>query len=173
MLLSSTPSPSVLREPVSRMQLLFDEEDDEGQEREGNAERSTDPQGVVDNSVSSSRSLKKPAAPQDPGWGAGGDAHSSHIRGSPRVTLERNCFCRVQLHFSLVIIWDSKSWLCDLKPAKPWQQKLYKKISQGTAGQSCTKSFNADSLVSQPYSCSCVTLLALHQHRTLMGTFRH
>lgn len=70
MLLSSTPSPSVLREPVSRMQLLFDEEDDEGQEREGNAERSTDPQGVVDNSVSSSRSLKKPAAPQDPGWGA-------------------------------------------------------------------------------------------------------
>lgn len=57
MLLSSTPS--VLREPVSKMQLLFDEDDDEGQVEEG----------AVDPSFSTGQPQPS-AAGQDASWGA-------------------------------------------------------------------------------------------------------
>ncbi|KAK7940610.1 hypothetical protein WMY93_003936 [Mugilogobius chulae] len=67
--LSSTPN--VLGEPVSKMQLLFDEDDDEGQDQEPAAERSTVQQEALDQSA---KHKKTPAAAagaeQDSGWGA-------------------------------------------------------------------------------------------------------
>ncbi|KAJ0057786.1 hypothetical protein NL108_000592 [Boleophthalmus pectinirostris] len=66
-LLSSTPS--VLQEPVSKMQLLFDEDDDEVQDQEGAAERTTEQQEPV-NQRGSTKHLTPPAAEQDSGWGA-------------------------------------------------------------------------------------------------------
>uniref|UniRef100_A0A8C6UU36 Si:dkey-260c8.8 n=1 Tax=Neogobius melanostomus TaxID=47308 RepID=A0A8C6UU36_9GOBI len=68
MLLSSTPT--VLREPVSKMQLLFDEDDDEGQDKEWAAERGVQQQRApIDQSFSTGHQ-KTTAAGQDAGWGA-------------------------------------------------------------------------------------------------------
>lgn len=67
--------PAVLREPVSRMHLVFDEEDDEGQEGEKCAEGGGNPQAPTDTRAGSSRGPEEPAgnpAPQDPDWDAGG-----------------------------------------------------------------------------------------------------
>lgn len=74
MLLSPTQSPSVLQEPVSCMQLMFDEEDDEGKDWERHTEREGDPRAPVD---SGRGSLERggSTAPQEPSWDAGG-AHA-------------------------------------------------------------------------------------------------
>ncbi|XP_055079599.1 homologous recombination OB-fold protein [Periophthalmus magnuspinnatus] len=64
-LLSSTPH--VLREPVSKMQLLFDEDDDEGHDQEGAAQRSTENQEAVNQSA---KQQTPAVAEQDSGWGA-------------------------------------------------------------------------------------------------------
>lgn len=67
---SPTRSATILPEPVSQMQLVFDEEDDEGQE-EGKCTEGKDPRASTD----TSRGPQEPAgnpAPQDPGWDAGG-----------------------------------------------------------------------------------------------------
>uniref|UniRef100_A0A8D3AK05 Homologous recombination factor with OB-fold n=1 Tax=Scophthalmus maximus TaxID=52904 RepID=A0A8D3AK05_SCOMX len=62
--MSQSPAqpPAVHREPVSRMHLVFDEEDDEGQEEEGCAELVKDP-----------REPAGPPAPQGTGWDADDD----------------------------------------------------------------------------------------------------
>ncbi|KAM7371676.1 hypothetical protein PAMP_008892 [Pampus punctatissimus] len=67
-MLSPARSPAVLREPVSRMQLVFDDDDDEGQEE---GER-TDPGAPTDTRVISSRSPQE-AEHQDSGWDADDD----------------------------------------------------------------------------------------------------
>lgn len=75
MLPSPARSSRVLREPVSRMHLVFDEEDDEGQEGEKCTEGGEDPQTPRDTKAGSSRGPQEPAenpAPQDSGWDAGG-----------------------------------------------------------------------------------------------------
>ncbi|XP_033499897.2 uncharacterized protein hrob [Epinephelus lanceolatus] len=75
MLLSPTrPPTAILREPVSQMQLVFDEDDDEGQEGGKCSERGEDPQDRRDTRADSSRGPQEPAAaPQDSGWGADDD----------------------------------------------------------------------------------------------------
>lgn len=78
MLLSPTQSPGVLQEPVSCMQLMFDEEDDEGKDWERRREREGDPRAPVDSGRGYSRgSLERggSTAPQEPSWDAGG-AHA-------------------------------------------------------------------------------------------------
>ncbi|KAG8006760.1 hypothetical protein GBF38_022767 [Nibea albiflora] len=64
------PSPSrpVLQEPVSRMHLVFDEEDDEGERGRGE-----DLQTSRDTKASSSRGPAGNPAPQDSGWDADDD----------------------------------------------------------------------------------------------------
>lgn len=74
--MSSSParSATILREPVSQMQLVFDEDDDVGQE-EDKRTGTEDPRAPADTRFSFSRSPQEPAgssAPQDPGWDAGG-----------------------------------------------------------------------------------------------------
>ncbi|XP_029364653.1 uncharacterized protein C17orf53 homolog [Echeneis naucrates] len=73
---SPTQPPTVLREPVSRMHLLFDEEEDEGQEGERCTEGATDSKAPTDTGGNSSRgpqqSSGNPAA-QDEGWDADDD----------------------------------------------------------------------------------------------------
>ncbi|XP_072299045.1 uncharacterized protein hrob [Eucyclogobius newberryi] len=66
-LLSSTPH--VLREPVSKMQLLFDEDEDKGQDQEGAAEGSPEQQETVDQRAST-KHQQPTTAEQDSGWGA-------------------------------------------------------------------------------------------------------
>ncbi|KAK5856010.1 hypothetical protein PBY51_007637 [Eleginops maclovinus] len=66
-------SPAVLREPVSRMQLLFDEEDDEGQEGEKCSERDEDAETPRDTRAGTSRQHAGNAAAQDSGWDADDD----------------------------------------------------------------------------------------------------
>lgn len=73
MLQSPAPSPAILREPVSRMHLVFDEEDDEGQEGERSTEGGKDPQAPVNTGPQEPTGK---SAPQDSGWDAG---------GSPRI----------------------------------------------------------------------------------------
>ncbi|XP_073349738.1 uncharacterized protein hrob isoform X1 [Pagrus major] len=76
MLPSPARSSSVLREPVSRMHLVFDEEDDEGQEGEKCTEGGEDPQTSRDTKAGSSRGPQEPAgnpAPQNSGWDADDD----------------------------------------------------------------------------------------------------
>ncbi|XP_039975356.1 homologous recombination OB-fold protein isoform X2 [Xiphias gladius] len=76
MLPSPAPFPTIPREPVSRMHLVFDEEDDEGQEGERCTEGGKDPQAPTDTRVSSSRGPQEPAgnpASQDLGWDADDD----------------------------------------------------------------------------------------------------
>lgn len=101
MLASPTRSSRVLREPVSQMHLVFDEEDDEGREGGGCTEGGEDPQDSRDTKAGSSRGPGEPAgnpAPQDSGWDSGGaplicnnmvmrEINSSHILGLPSVTL--------------------------------------------------------------------------------------
>lgn len=72
MLLSPTQSPGVLQEPVSCMQLMFDEEDDEGKDWERHTEREGDPRAPVD---SGRGSLERggSTAPQEPSWDADDD----------------------------------------------------------------------------------------------------
>ncbi|XP_049926034.1 homologous recombination OB-fold protein isoform X2 [Epinephelus moara] len=75
-MLLSPPRPptAILREPVSQMQLVFDEDDDEGQEGGKCSERGEDPQDTRDTRADSSRGPQEPAAaPQDSGWGADDD----------------------------------------------------------------------------------------------------
>lgn len=76
MLPSPARSPAVLREPVSQMHLLFDEEDDdEGPEWGKCTKRGNDPQASTDTRAGSRRGPQEPAgnpAPQDLGWDAGG-----------------------------------------------------------------------------------------------------
>ncbi|XP_058509915.1 homologous recombination OB-fold protein isoform X2 [Solea solea] len=69
MLPSPTRSTNTRREPISRMQLLFDEEDDEGQEAGG----SNDPQAPSGTQVTSSKELAGNPGPQDPAWDADDD----------------------------------------------------------------------------------------------------
>ncbi|XP_040918843.1 homologous recombination OB-fold protein [Toxotes jaculatrix] len=84
--LTSTQLPPLALEPTSaawsstvlqsQMHLVFDEEDDEGQEGERCTEGGKDPQAPTDTRVSSSRGHQEPAgnpAPQDPGWDADDD----------------------------------------------------------------------------------------------------
>ncbi|XP_051244299.1 homologous recombination OB-fold protein [Dicentrarchus labrax] len=69
---SPAQSPSVLREPVSQMHLVFDEEDDEGKCTEGGE----DPRAPIDTKASTSRGPQEPAgkaALQDPGWDSDDD----------------------------------------------------------------------------------------------------
>ncbi|XP_042361076.1 homologous recombination OB-fold protein [Plectropomus leopardus] len=75
MLLSPTRLPTAgLREPVSQMQLVFDEDDDEGQEGGKCSERGGDPQTPKDTRADSGRGPREPAAaPQDSGWDADDD----------------------------------------------------------------------------------------------------
>ncbi|XP_071325113.1 homologous recombination OB-fold protein [Trachinotus anak] len=76
MLPSPAQSPSVLREPVSRMHLVFDEEDDEGEEGGGCTEGDKDSRFPTHTGVSSSRGPQEPAgnpAAQDTGWDADDD----------------------------------------------------------------------------------------------------
>lgn len=65
--MSPARSPAVLQETVSRMQLVFDDDDNGGQE-EG---KCSDPRAPRDTTVNSSRGPQQPA-PQDSGWDAGG-----------------------------------------------------------------------------------------------------
>ncbi|XP_031723443.1 uncharacterized protein C17orf53 homolog isoform X1 [Anarrhichthys ocellatus] len=72
------PSPAGLQGTVSRMQLVFDEEDDddEGQEVGKCSEGGEDPKVPRDTRASSSRGPREPAgnpAPQDSGWDADDD----------------------------------------------------------------------------------------------------
>lgn len=69
-MLSPARSSAVLREPVSRMQLVFDDDDDEGQE----GGECTDARAPTDTKVCSSKGPQGPA-PQDSGWDAGGALH--------------------------------------------------------------------------------------------------
>ena len=74
MLPSLAQSPAILREPVSRMHLAFDEENDEGQEGERCTEGGA-PSGTI---VGASRGPQEAAgnpAPEDSGWDAGGAPH--------------------------------------------------------------------------------------------------
>ncbi|XP_023266762.1 uncharacterized protein C17orf53 homolog isoform X1 [Seriola lalandi dorsalis] len=76
MLPSSSQSPTVLREPVSRMHLVFDEEDDEGEKGEKCTEGDGEPRAPTGTGVSSSRGPQEPAgypAAQDTGWDADDD----------------------------------------------------------------------------------------------------
>ncbi|XP_018527702.1 homologous recombination OB-fold protein [Lates calcarifer] len=70
MLQSPAPSPAILREPVSRMHLVFDEEDDEGQEGERSTEGGKDPQAPVNTGPQEPTGK---SAPQDSGWDADDD----------------------------------------------------------------------------------------------------
>ncbi|KAI3359589.1 hypothetical protein L3Q82_013992, partial [Scortum barcoo] len=75
MLPSPARPPAVLREPVSQMHLVFDEEDDEGQEGEKCTEGGGNPQAPTDTTAVPCRGPEEPdgkAAPQDPDWEAGG-----------------------------------------------------------------------------------------------------
>ncbi|KAM9394445.1 uncharacterized protein hrob [Pholidichthys leucotaenia] len=74
-MLSSSParSPSVLREPVSRMQLVFDEDDDEGKVEERRTEGAGKPGGPAHGSSRGSRERAGNPAPQDQGWDADDD----------------------------------------------------------------------------------------------------
>ncbi|XP_074512338.1 homologous recombination OB-fold protein [Sebastes fasciatus] len=66
----SGPPAAVHREPVSQMQLVFDEDDDEGQER------GEDPKAPRDSRAGSNRGPQEPPgkpAPQDSGWDADDD----------------------------------------------------------------------------------------------------
>lgn len=70
-----SPSATVLQDPVSRMQLVFDEEDDDEGQEEGKCTGGEDPRAPADTRFSSSRAPQEPAgnpAPQDTGWDAGG-----------------------------------------------------------------------------------------------------
>lgn len=72
LLTSAARSPSVPREPVSRMHLVFEEEDDEGDKC---SEGGKDPQPSTDTRAGSSRGPQQPSgnpALQDSGWDAGG-----------------------------------------------------------------------------------------------------
>lgn len=72
MTLSPARPATLLREPVSRMQLVFDEDDDE---EEGKRTADEDHRAPADTRFGSSRAPQEPAgsfAPQDPGWDAGG-----------------------------------------------------------------------------------------------------
>lgn len=76
MLLSPTQPPSILREPMSQMQLVFDEEDEEGKDGERRTEGAGDPQTPAETIATSSRGPQEhtgKTAPQDPGWDAGED----------------------------------------------------------------------------------------------------
>nr|XP_019950302.1 PREDICTED: uncharacterized protein C17orf53 homolog isoform X1 [Paralichthys olivaceus] len=76
MLQSPAQSPTIRREPVSQMHLVFDEEDDEGQEGGRCTEGGKDPQAPTDGRLSSSGGPQQPAgksAPQDPDWDADDD----------------------------------------------------------------------------------------------------
>nr|XP_020461166.1 uncharacterized protein C17orf53 homolog [Monopterus albus] len=69
-------SGTILQEPVSRMQLVFDEEDDEREEARQCTEHGKDPEAPADARVGSSRGHQEPTgnpAPQDPGWDADDD----------------------------------------------------------------------------------------------------
>ncbi|XP_026200960.1 uncharacterized protein C17orf53 homolog isoform X2 [Anabas testudineus] len=71
-----SPSATVLRDPVSRMQLVFDEEDDDEGQEEGKCTGGEDPRAPADTRFSSSRAPQEPAgnpAPQDTGWDADDD----------------------------------------------------------------------------------------------------
>ncbi|XP_030590802.1 uncharacterized protein C17orf53 homolog [Archocentrus centrarchus] len=70
-LLSPAESPGVLREPVSCMQLMFDEEDDEGKDGERHTEG--DPQAPADSYNRGSPKRAGNPALQDPGWDADDD----------------------------------------------------------------------------------------------------
>ncbi len=72
------PSPirpaGVLQEPMSQMHLLFDEEDDEGQEGGKCTDGGEDPRASRDTKAGSSRGPQEPAgnpAQQDTGWDSG------------------------------------------------------------------------------------------------------
>ncbi|XP_034000130.1 homologous recombination OB-fold protein [Trematomus bernacchii] len=67
------PPPTVLREPVSRMQLVFDEDDDEGQEGEKCSERREDAETPRDTRAAPSREHAGNTAAQDSGWDADDD----------------------------------------------------------------------------------------------------
>ncbi|KAF3846074.1 hypothetical protein F7725_003152 [Dissostichus mawsoni] len=67
------PPPTVLREPVSRMQLVFDEDDDEGQEGGKCSERREDAETPRDTRACPSREHAGNTAAQDSGWGADDD----------------------------------------------------------------------------------------------------
>ncbi|XP_059204947.1 homologous recombination OB-fold protein [Centropristis striata] len=66
------PRSAVLREPVSRMQLVFDEEDDEGQQGGGRSEGGEDPKAPRETRAGS-REPAGNAAAQDSGWDADDD----------------------------------------------------------------------------------------------------
>nr|XP_033945109.1 homologous recombination OB-fold protein [Pseudochaenichthys georgianus] len=67
------PPLTVLREPVSRMQLVFDEDDDEGQEGEKCSERREDAETPRDTRAGPSREHAGNTAAQDSGWDADDD----------------------------------------------------------------------------------------------------
>lgn len=74
MSLSPARSPSVPRQPVSRMHLVFDEDDDEGQEGRECTEGGPDPQASRDTKAGSSEGPQEPSgnpAAQDSCWDSG------------------------------------------------------------------------------------------------------
>lgn len=76
MLLSPIPRHSVSREPVSQMQLVFDEDDDDdvAQEPEGTAEGGAHPQTSGGTEARPSNAPHKPtekSGSPDTGWGLG------------------------------------------------------------------------------------------------------
>ncbi|XP_035037392.2 LOW QUALITY PROTEIN: homologous recombination OB-fold protein [Hippoglossus stenolepis] len=76
MLQSTAQPPTIRREPVSQMHLVFDEEEDEGQEGGRCTEGGKDPQAPTDGRPRSSGGPQQPAgnpAPQDPDWDADDD----------------------------------------------------------------------------------------------------
>ncbi|XP_060946287.1 homologous recombination OB-fold protein [Limanda limanda] len=76
MLQSAAQPPTIRREPVSQMHLVFDEEEDEGQEGGRGTEGGKDPQAPTDGRLRSSGGPQQPAgnpAPQHPDWDADDD----------------------------------------------------------------------------------------------------
>ncbi|XP_067334097.1 homologous recombination OB-fold protein isoform X2 [Channa argus] len=76
MLSSPARSTTILREPVSQMQLVFDEEGDMGHVEEKCTEGGEDPQAPAHTRLSSSSGHEKPPgnpSPLDPGWEADDD----------------------------------------------------------------------------------------------------
>lgn len=127
MLPSSARSSGVLREPVSQMHLVFDEEEDEGQEGGKCAEGGEDPQASRDTTAGSSRGPDESAgnpAPRDSGWDSGGTPlicnnmvireMKSGLGFAKCHTPLNSCkiqFCWIKPQHCLVKFWDIHIWL--------------------------------------------------------------
>lgn len=71
MLASPARSDTVLREPVSRMQLVFDEEDEEGKCTEGGEDHRASADARMGSREAGRQQPAGSPAPQHPGWDAG------------------------------------------------------------------------------------------------------